>query len=379
MRFFENTEHALFLSRPNRFTILCDLKGKTTKAFLPNPGKLWELLLPGVTVFLEKAIRTERTIPYTAVAVEREKNPVVIHTHKANEIVRYLIEKGSIPGLEGAKVLGQEVTRGKSRFDFLLEKDMKEIILEVKSCTLFSRRVAMFPDAVTVRGKRHIEELSRFSGKKTTGAVLFLIQGPHAEVFMPEHHTDLEFTNTLCEAKEKIKIFPISLTWNRDFSVNLSKVKVLDIPWSIIEKEAKDRGSYLLLLKLPNETTTKVGSLGKVRFRSGYYIYVGSAKKNLSKRIERHKRLRKKHFWHIDPLREIAHFHVALPIRTQDDLECEIAAALKEVSEWEIPKFGSSDCSCDSHLFGSLNDPLALPQFHSLLQFYRMERLLKDL
>jgi len=256
---------------------------------------------------------------------------------------------------------------------------MRGIILEVKSCPLFSRRVAIFPDAVTVRGRRHIDELSRLSGSGIAGAILFLIQWPFSEFFMPEHHTDLEFSNTLCRAKEKIKIFPLSLSWNRDFSINLSQVRILDIPWSIIEKEAKDRGSYLLLLRLPEETTADVGSLGKVHFRSGYYIYIGSAKKNLSKRIERHKRLRKKLFWHIDHLREIADFHVALPIRTQDALECEIAAAIKKVAEWEITRFGSSDCSCDSHLFGTLNDPLASPHFHSILQFYRMERLLKDL
>jgi sugar fermentation stimulation protein A len=378
LRFFGNTEKALFLSRPNRFTILCELNGKITKAFLPNPGRLWELLLPGAPVYLEDASHCERMLPYTAVAVERENHPVVLDTHRANSVVRFLIERGRVPGLEGTKVLRGEVTRGQSRFDFLLLKGTREIILEVKSCTLFSRRVAMFPDAVTSRGKRHVEELASLSNRRTSGAVVFLIQWPRAEVFMPEYHTDLDFAEALLSARRKIKVIPLSLKWRKDLSLRASDVRVLGVPWGTVEREAKDRGSYLLLLKLPRETAVEVGSLGKVRLRGGHYIYVGSAKKSLSKRIERHRRLRKALFWHIDYLRAVADFHAALPIRTEDDLECEISEALSGVSEWHVPGFGSSDCSCPSHLFGMEGNPLASPRFHTLLQFYRMERLLKN-
>jgi len=141
-----------------------------------------------------------------------------------------------------------------------------------------------------------------------------------------------------------------------------------------MEKGAKDRGSYLLLLNLKREKKINVGKLGIISFRKGFYIYVGSAMANLSKRIERHRRLRKKHHWHIDGLRAVAEFHSVLAIRSSTRLECEIGKAFSEMAEWAIPGFGSSDCSCDTHLFGMSSDPLQSAETHKLLQYFRIDR-----
>jgi sugar fermentation stimulation protein A len=143
---------------------------------------------------------------------------------------------------------------------------------------------------------------------------------------------------------------------------------------SHIEKEAKDQGSYLLVLELKRNRNIDVGKLGKVSFRRGFYIYVGSAMAHLSKRMERHRHLRKQHHWHIDELRAVADYHTALAIRSLTRLECEIAKALLEISEWVIPGFGCTDCSCDTHLFAFENNPLHLEKFHLLLQYFRMDR-----
>ncbi len=143
-----------------------------------------------------------------------------------------------------------------------------------------------------------------------------------------------------------------------------------------MDKEAHDGGSYLIILRLSKRVSVKVGRLGSVNFKRGYYTYVGSAKKNLSKRIERHWELRKKLFWHIDYLRAVAEFHVALPVRSCDDLECDIAKKLKFIADSEVKNFGSSDCNCSSHLFWTESDPMESLQFHSLLQCFRIERLL---
>jgi sugar fermentation stimulation protein A len=118
-----------------------------------------------------------------------------------------------------------------------------------------------------------------------------------------------------------------------------------------------------------------VGSLGTVRFRKGYYLYVGSARKDLSRRIARHRRRRKNLFWHIDYLRQRAEHCVSLPVRTGADLECQIARALDGISQWKIPGFGASDCRCDSHLFGTSSDPLLSAQFNDLLLAFRIGRL----
>jgi sugar fermentation stimulation protein A len=145
---------------------------------------------------------------------------------------------------------------------------------------------------------------------------------------------------------------------------------------SYIEKEAKDQGSYLLILELKRNRNTHVGKLGRVSFRRGFYIYVGSAMAHLSKRMERHRHLRKQHHWHIDELRAVADFHSALAIRSSTRLECEIAEALSKISEWAIPGFGCTDCSCDTHLFAFKKNPLHSEKFHQLLQYFRMDRYL---
>jgi sugar fermentation stimulation protein A len=375
MKFFGPTEKSSFFSRPNRFTVVCELNGRKVKAFLPNPGRLLELLLPGATVYLEKNFVPDRTLLYTAVAVEREGHRVVLHTHKTNAVARCLVEAGAVPLLREFEVVRPEVTRGNSRFDFLLKKGSDELVLEVKSCTLFSQRAAMFPDAITARGKKHLEELARLSSNHSRSAVLFVIHWPKAEVFMPDFHTDLEFARALLAAKDRVLILPVAVTWREDLSINPEETRSVDVLWEAVEREADDRGSYLVIFRLPRRRLVRVGELGDIHFRGGYYVYVGSAKRGLSARIERHRLLRKKLFWHVDYLSALAEFRAALPVRSSDDLECEMAASLQGICEGSVPGFGSSDCTCPSHLFWSREDPIHSAQFHSFLQFYRMERL----
>ncbi len=329
-------------------------------------------MLPGAVIYLEKS-SPDRFLPYTAVAVEREGHPVMVHTHRTNDLVDALLRKGLVPGLEKAQVVKREAAHGRSRFDFLLRDEKKEIYLEVKSCTLFGKDVAMFPDAVTERGRRHVEELFQLRGEGKSGAVLFLICWSGARFFLPDYHTDLNFARTLLSARKEIRIIPLSIGFGRDLSF-IPKVRLLEIPWERLETECEDRGSYMLILRLPAEKKMEIGRLGKLAFKPGYYLYVGSARKNLTQRLERHRRQRKKIFWHVDYFRAQADFYRGLPIRSSEDLECDIASALKKISDWEVSHFGCSDCACGSHLFGMRQDPFRSPGFISLLQHFRMDR-----
>lgn len=377
MKFFGPTEKALFISRPNRFVLTCNLRGRTVQAFLPNPGRLLELLLPGTPIYLEKTSNPDRSLHYTAVAVEREGHRIVLHTHRTNDVAQYLIESREIPSLRNHKMVRREVTRGSSRFDFLLRKGSQEMLLEVKSCTLFGRSVAMFPDAVTARGKKHIEELARLSEERTSCAVLFLVHWPRAKVFLPDFHTDLEFSKAMKEAKDRVCFFPVSVEWGEDLSLVSGRTKGLPVLWEALDREAEDRGSYLILYSLSRKRVVEIGGLGKRTFRQGYYLYVGSAMKSLSKRVERHRRTRKNLHWHIDYFSRYAAFQGSLAVRSEDDLECEVASAVRGISEWSVPGFGCSDCSCPSHLFGVSKDPMSLRKFHDILQYYRMDRLIE--
>ena len=374
LRLFNHRLQARFLRRPNRFLIQCQWKGRILSAFLPNPGRLQELLLPGCNIHLVREEKSaNRKTRYTAVAVDRDGQPIMLHTHRTNEVARYLLRERKIPGLENARMVRSEVRVGRSRFDFLLEEGNKGILLEVKSCTLVGERVAMFPDAVTERGTRHLGELAKISEEGIRAVFLFIVHWPFAKIFMPDFHTDINFSQTLLGVRDRVEVIPVSVRWAEDLSLS-PDVNLLNIPWDAIEEEAKDRGSYLLILNLKRDRKIDVGKLGKVLFRKGFYIYVGSAMANLSKRMERHRHLRKRHHWHIDELRAVTQFHSVLPIRSSERIECQVAKAMSEIAEWSVPRFGSTDCSCDSHLFGMSADPLHSGNFHKLLQYFRMDR-----
>jgi sugar fermentation stimulation protein A len=288
-------------------------------------------------------------------------------------VARTLLQERKVPGLENAKIVRSEIRVGGSRFDFLLEERNKDILLEVKSCTLAGKRIAMFPDAVTERGARHLRELAEISKEGIRSVFLFIVHWPFAKIFMPDFHTDLNFSQTLLRVRDRVEVIPVSVHWRQDLSLS-PDVKLLRVPWEVIEKEAKDRGSYLLILNLKRNRKIDVGKLGKVLFRKGFYIYVGSAMANLSKRMERHRHLRKRRHWHIDELRAVAEFHSVLPIRSSERLECEVAKGISEIAEWSVPRFGSTDCSCDTHLFATSSDPIQSEDFQKLLQYFRMDR-----
>jgi sugar fermentation stimulation protein A len=379
MKLFRNIIPAAFKARPNRFIVECTRRGGSVMAYLPNPGRLRELLLPGRKLYLVKQpLVRGRKITYMAVAVERDGSPILLHTHQNNSVARHLIEHNRIPGLDGAVVVKAEQTIGNSRFDFLLRKGGRDMVLEVKSCTLFGRRIAMFPDAITERGRKHLLELASLSRQGMDTGVLFLVHTPTPVYFMPDYHTDLEFSRALLSVKDDIMVKAVSVDWKKDLILG-NRVRELAIPWELIEQEAHDSGCYIVLMQLTRDRELEIGSLGTVRFRKGFYLYTGSAKNNLTQRIARHRSRRKKLFWHIDYLREHADFCAALPVRASVDLECELAGVLRDIASWAIPGFGSSDCSCGSHLFGMVEDPLHVPPFIEMLQYFRIDRLERGL
>ncbi|MBN1548958.1 MAG: DNA/RNA nuclease SfsA [Syntrophaceae bacterium] len=366
---------ATFRRRPNRFVVECDLDGRVVTAHLPNPGRLWELLLPGSRMTLVRRDTVSHGgLAYNAVAVERGGQPVLLHTQMSNRVVRHLLERGRVPGLETAEIVKAETTVGHSRFDFRLRQNAQDILCEVKSCTLFGKTFAMFPDAVTERGRRHLLELAELADRGFSCVVIYLIHWSGARYFLPDFHTDPAFSKVFREVRGKIRFCPLAVGWSSALQL-MDTVREVEIPWPVLEQEDRNRGNYLLILQLNEDRLLDVGALGNIFFRKGYYIYVGSAKQNLSRRINRHLRKRKQLFWHIDYLREAAVTCSAVPIRSSINLEHEMAERLGDMANWQIPGFGSSDCRCPSHLFGMEDHPLRNRAFINLLLYYRMDRL----
>lgn len=363
-----------FMSRPNRFLVRCTTVDQgVVRAFLPNPGRLSELFFPGVTLHLmdNSADGGERVTQYTVMAVERDGKPVMLHTHWCNDMAQTLLENRAVPGLEGTRIVRREVKVGRSRFDFLLEDDGGEIYLEVKSCTLFGNEVAMFPDAVTERGRRHLLALAQLTEAGYRCYVLFIVQTDRVRYFMPDYHTDLAFARTMLAVRGQVQFMALPVAWKKNLTFQPAQ-KLLQIPWDYIAREADDRGAYLVLIQLNRSRRLSIGALGEVLFKPGFYTYVGSAMKGLSARMARHQRKRKKMHWHIDYLRAAADGVEILPLRSSHRLECAIASDLTVLMTPSVPGFGCSDCQCSTHLFFMPENPMDDPPFHAWLQQCRM-------
>jgi len=171
--------------------------------------------------------------------------------------------------------------------------------------------------------------------------------------------------------RKQVDIVPVGIGWTRALRL-MPDVRRVDVPWEHLQREVRDRGSYLLLLHLERDRTIDVGRLGARRFGKGHYVYVGSAMRNLSARVARHLRLRKKLRWHIDYLRQHADHVQALPIRSSRREECEVAEALSAILAPGPAGFGASDCNCPTHLLYSPSDPLSTRPFHDVLERFRM-------
>ncbi len=119
--------------------------------------------------------------------------------------------------------------------------------------------------------------------------------------------------------------------------------------------KSHDSGIYALFIENPKDMDLKVGSLGLVHFPWGYYVYIGSAQKNLRKRIERHYSKEKKMKWHIDYFLQhaylVGHFYLELPKSCEEQVAIEMAKREKF-----IKNFGSSDSKAKSHLFYGSKD-----------------------
>lgn len=380
MPLFQNVRWGEFLFRPNRFIVECRLNGQVVRAHLPNPGRLWELLIPGRAIgLMESAATQERKTIFTAVAIEREDQIILLHTHKANMIVQGLIEQGKIKGLEGTSIIRTEVKMGHSRFDLLLQRGPETILLEVKSCSLFGTDLAMFPDAITQRGRKHLLELAAHADKGMKCSVVFLVHTSRARFFLPDFHTDYEFARTFVALKDRINYRVIAIQWDRQMTIS-PDVHELTIPWDILKKELHDRGSYLIIFHIPQDTVIKTRDLMETPLRKGYYIQVNEAGEDLSGQMQRHLKDIKmpgkgRKTLGISTALDCC---MALPIRSGESISLMLCNMLERSCEWSIPMPVRSASPRMDRLFAMKENPIHSQSFIDILQHFRMDRLKVD-
>lgn len=192
-----------FIDRPNRFLTNVRIGESIVASHLPDPGRLNELLYLGATVYLREADdTTHRSTNFSTVLVKAGNIIVSLDTTLPNRLVKGLLINQELSFLKDFTFKKQEVSVGKHRIDFLLQKKNARLFyLEVKSVTYVNNKIARFPDAVTVRGRKHIEVLAKLAAQKNTEAgVLFICQRPDAVEFRPMWDRDPAFGRALIMA-----------------------------------------------------------------------------------------------------------------------------------------------------------------------------------
>lgn len=198
-----------FIERPNRFVALCEIGGRTCRVHVKNTGRCRELLVPGADVWLEDHAGRmgTRKLRYSLIAVRKktEGGSILINmdSQAPNPVAEEAAADGRIrlPGMGKLTVIKREKTFGNSRFDLYFEDDEgRKGYGEVKGVTLEKDGVAYFPDAPTVRGVKHVEELSRARREGFMAYIIFIIQMNGIIEFRPNDRTHPEFGEALRKA-----------------------------------------------------------------------------------------------------------------------------------------------------------------------------------
>ena len=194
---YENMIPGTFLSRPNRFIAHVDIDGKTEICHVKNTGRCRELLVPGVKVWCQESDNPNRKTKFDLIAVQKGDRLINMDSQAPNAAAKEWLLAGGLGEIED---LRPETFWGDSRFDFSFRKDGKLCFLEVKGVTLEDDGVCAFPDAPTVRGARHLRELTEAVKNGFGAYVLFVIQMADVKYLRPNDATDPIFATTLREA-----------------------------------------------------------------------------------------------------------------------------------------------------------------------------------
>lgn len=200
MEFPYRLTRGTFLSRPNRFLGMVRVRGEETGCFVPNPGRLRELLRTGTEVYLRRNASVGRKTGWDLALARQGDLLVSVDTRVVNRLVPEAIRSGTIPSLRELEIVKAEYPFLDSRIDFLAHDGERKVLLEAKSCTLVDKRLALFPDAPTARGRRHLGTLARGARSGMRAMVVFVIQREDGEAFSPNAALDPDFGRAFMEA-----------------------------------------------------------------------------------------------------------------------------------------------------------------------------------
>ena len=209
MNFENKLISGLFVKRYKRFFVDIKISNKIITAHCPNTGSMFGLLKKGNKVWISKSNNPNRKLKYTLEIIEDENSKVGVNTHSTNKIVYHALQNNLIEGFDNIAEIKQEVKFGlNTRFDFLVSTKKYKAFIEVKNVTLSREKdLAEFPDAITTRGLKHINELLKASKKNYKIFILYLIQRDDCKSFAIAKDIDPNYSNALSKAvKNKLNI-----------------------------------------------------------------------------------------------------------------------------------------------------------------------------
>ena len=204
---------AVFLSRPNRYLAEVLVGDRRELVHVHDPGRLKELLFEGNPCLIRYAGSATRKTEWDMIAAKKESEFVLVHSGYHRYLAEAILRSDEINPFGSFTQIRAEVKHGQSRIDFRAERseDQQVIWVEVKGCSLSESGVAKFPDAPTVRGARHLEELIQIKESGASAGVLLLILS-ESQVFVPKADTDPKFAETFYRAIDAgVEIQPVKV------------------------------------------------------------------------------------------------------------------------------------------------------------------------
>jgi sugar fermentation stimulation protein A len=202
MQFKQDLKSGILIRRYKRFLADVELlDGSTLTVHCPNTGSMQGCSEPGSPVMVSHSDNPDRKYPHTLEMVRAGSAWVGVNTSLTNKLVREALENEVVQEVGSGFEIFQEVkTSDHARLDFLLEHNGDKVYMEVKNCSLAENGTAMFPDAVTARGTKHLLELARLKKEGHGAVVFFCVQRQDAEKFSPAGHIDPLYAETLKKA-----------------------------------------------------------------------------------------------------------------------------------------------------------------------------------
>ena len=200
-----------FIERKNRFLGTAQLDEEVFYVHIHDPGRLKELLFKGNRVLLRREEGKKRKTSWDLLAAWSNDHWVFVHSGYHRVISERILNSPLSP-LGRLDLLKAEQKVGKSRLDFYFEREGERGWIEVKGCTLCKDGIALFPDAPTERGRRHLEEMEKLQGRKV---LLVLIFRRDARFFSPNTEMDPRFSEVFFRLLKKgLEVYPVKLGYN---------------------------------------------------------------------------------------------------------------------------------------------------------------------